>query len=86
MDVVLKCKEQMEMEKQYVVLAAADIQSLENKGADVEDTYCETAVEARRRARYLLTEEYRLASESSSLLGYSRVLLNGVCVADYFGK
>lgn len=70
----------------YVVLAAKDIETLENRGADVEEKHCETGVEARRRARYLLTEEYRVNSESSERLGYSRVLANGTCVADYFAR
>lgn len=70
----------------YTVLAARDIETLESRGADVEETHCETGVEARRRARYLLTEEYRIASECSERMGYSRVVANGECIADYFAK
>jgi len=47
------------MDKQITVLAAADIDTLESKGADVEDICCETVASAKKRARYLLTEEYR---------------------------
>ncbi len=70
----------------YVVLAARDIETLESRGADVEEKHCETGVEARRRARYLLTEEYRIASECSERMGYARVLRDGETVADFFGK
>jgi len=73
-------------EKQITVLAAADIDTLERMGADVEDRYFETLAAAKRRARYLLTKEYRVNSESSTRLGYSRVLVDGECIADFFGK
>jgi hypothetical protein len=74
------------MEQQITILAAADIDTLEEKGADVEDNNFETVASAKKRARYLLTEEYRIASECSTRLGYSRVLVNGKCVADFFGE
>ncbi len=74
------------MTKQITVLAAKDVDTLYNRGADVEDAHCETIAEARRRAQYLLTEEYRIASECSCRLGYSRVVVNGAIIADYFRK
>lgn len=74
------------MQKRITVLAATTIDTLESIGADVEDTHFETVQSAIRRARYLLTEDYRIASESSQCLGYSRVVVNDKCVADFFGK
>lgn len=68
------------------VVAASSLESLENDGADVEDCNIETIKAAKDRAKYLLTEEFRIASESSQRLGYARVLVNGECVADYFGN
>jgi hypothetical protein len=73
-----------QMEKEIVILAAKSQDELE-KGADVEERNCLTVAEAKRRAKYFLTEEYRVASESSERLGYSQVLVNNECVADYFG-
>jgi hypothetical protein len=73
----------MAMEKQIIVLAAGSQERLDSNGADVEEKHCETLTEAKRRARYLLTEEYRIASECSERLGYARVLVNGKCIADY---
>jgi len=73
------------MEKQITVVAAADQDSLEFNGADVAEN-SETVGAAKQRARYLLTEEYRLITESSARLGYAQVLVNGKCVADFFGK
>jgi hypothetical protein len=73
------------MAKQITVLAARSLDELEAKGADVEDVHIETVAAAKQRAKYLLTEEFRLTSESSERLGYSRVLVNGQNVADYFG-
>lgn len=74
------------MEKQIIVLAARSQEELAGNGADVEETHFETVAEAKKRAKYLLTDEARIAAEASELLGYSKVLVNGECVADFFGK
>lgn len=71
------------MSKQIVVLAATDLYTLEFKGADVEETHCETIGEAKTRAKYLLSKDYQTFAYISVQLGYSRVLVNGKCVADY---
>ena len=73
-------------DKTIEVLAAVDIDTLESRGSDVWEPHCETVADAKRRARYLLTDEYRIASECSTRLGYARVVVDGVCVADYFGQ
>jgi hypothetical protein len=71
-------------ERTITVLAAASLDALEAHGADVEDVHFETVAEAKRRARYLLTEAYRAASESGARLGYARVLVDGECRYDCF--
>lgn len=72
------------MEKQITILAARSQDELETKGADVEDVHFETVAKAKARAKYLLTDEYRIVCEASEPLGYSKVLVNGECVADFF--
>lgn len=66
------------------VLAAISQESLENKGADVEMEF-DTVKEAKANAMYYTSEAYRVVSESSERLGYSKVLVDGVCVFDHFG-
>lgn len=73
------------MEKQIVVLAAVTQDQLENNGCDVECN-CQTIAEAKKRAKYFLTEEYMHVAESSTMLGYAQVLVNGQCEYDFFGK
>ncbi|MGB8030131.1 MAG: hypothetical protein WCF30_10745 [Terracidiphilus sp.] len=63
--------------EQINVLAARTQDELEIKGADVEDVHFETIAEAKKRAKYLLTEAFLLTSESSDRLGYSQALVNG---------
>lgn len=51
------------------------------------DTSADTLAEAKSRARYCLTEEFRLSSEASRRLGYAQVLNQaGECVYDCFLK
>lgn len=68
-----------------VVLAAVSQEQLENDGCDVEQE-CETIAEAKKRAKYYLTEEYMNSAESTVMLGYAEVRVNGVCAYDFFGK
>lgn len=72
--------------KTITILAASSHDALQAKGADVEEKHCETLAEARKRAKYLLSEEYRIRSEASERLGYSQVVVNGECISDYFGS
>lgn len=73
------------MNKTITVLAAVSLEQLENDGCDVEQE-CETIAHAKKRAKYYLTEEYMRSSESTTMLGYSRVVVNGQCEYDFFGK
>jgi hypothetical protein len=69
--------------KRIVVLAAASIDALETMGADVEMEF-DTIKEAKAHAMYYTSEAFRVVSEASSRLGYSRVLVNDECVWDHF--
>lgn len=71
--------------KKIVVVAAVSRQQLENDGCDV-DQECETIAEAKRRAKYYLTEEYMNVCESTTRLGYSQVKVDGVVEYDFFAK
>ncbi len=73
------------MEKRIVVLAAVSQEQLENNGCDVEQE-CETIAQAKKRAKYYLTAEYMNAAESTTMLRYAQVRVNGECLYDYFGK
>ena len=63
--------------EQINVLAARTHDELQTKGAGLEDVHFEMIAEAKKRAKYLSTEAFRLISESSDRLGYSQVLVNG---------
>lgn len=73
------------MRKRIVALAAENQDQLENNGCAV-DQECETIAEAKKRAKYYLTEDYMNSCESTTMLGYSQVKVNGVVEYDYFGK
>lgn len=55
------------------------------RGWDAEETHIDTVKEAKARAKYFLTEQYRNASEASERLAYSQVVVNGEVLYDYFG-
>ncbi len=71
--------------KQITVLAAVSQEQLENDGCDVEQE-CETIAQAKKRAKYYLTEEYMHSAESTTMLGYAVVKVDGVIEYDFFGK
>ena len=71
--------------KKITVVAAVSQERLENDGCDVYQE-CETIAEAKKRAKYYLTEEHMNACESTTMLGYAQVKVNGVVKYDFFGK
>lgn len=73
------------MEKTIVVRACRNAEDHEH-GWDTEETHIETLKEAKQRAKYFLTEEYRNACEASEIMMYSQVVVNGEVVFDYFGE
>jgi len=74
------------MEKTITVRAAETQEKMLNDGCDVDNNCCETLAEAKKRAKYYLSAEYMNRSESTVMMGYAQVLVNGECVADFFGK
>ncbi len=74
-----------DMEKQITVVVAVSQEQLENDGCDV-DQECQTIAEAKKRAKYYLTAEYMNSCESTTMLGYAQVKVNGVVEYDFFGK
>lgn len=58
-----------------------------DKGSDY-DTTADTVVEAKKRARYCLSEGFRQSAEMSTRLGYAKVTNDrtGECVFDCFAK
>lgn len=73
------------MTRTITVLAAVSQDQLEHDGCDVEQE-CETIAHAKKRAKYYLTEEYMHSAESTTMLGYAQVRVNGQCLYDFFGK
>ncbi len=75
------------MEKQITVLAFVDVDHYESgKGVEVENTSCQTLAEAKKCAKYYLTEEYMKTCESTVQLGYAQVKVNGYVEADFFRR
>lgn len=70
--------------KTIVVIAGKDLETLESKGCDFEDTFCDTIAEAKRRAKYVLTDRFAALGEMSEPFGYSRVIVNGEIHSDFF--
>lgn len=71
------------MSKTITVRAIRNIDDQE-RGWDTEETRCDTIKEAKSRAKYFLTEEYRNASEASERLTYAQVVVDDVVMYDYF--
>jgi len=71
--------------KTITVLAAVSQEQLENDGCDVEQE-CDTIAQAKKRAKYYLSEDYMNACESTTMLRYAVVKVNGVIEHDFFGK
>ena len=73
------------MSKQIEVRAARTQQAVLDHQCDVV-LECDTIAEAKRKARYLLTDEEMHLVEASEPNRYAQVVVNGECVADYFRK
>ena len=72
-----------DMEKRITVLTATSQDTVDTDSFEIE---CQTIAEAKKRAKYHLTEDYMNMCEMSAPYGYSQVLVNGVCEYDFFGK
>lgn len=76
--------------KTYHVEAGHTQRQVEDCQCDVVDKY-DTLKEAKRRAKYLLTDEAQRTFEMSEPLRYARITLNGelqngCCIEDFFRK
>lgn len=71
--------------KRIEVLAAVRQDLLDSRGADVDQTF-DTIGEAKRKAKYYLTEEFMRSCETTIRMGYSQVVVNGECLYDFFAR
>ena len=55
-----------------------------NSGCDIESEF-DTIREAKQRAKYYLSEEFRISAEASKRLTYAQIInADGVCIEDFF--
>lgn len=66
----------------YEIRAAHAIADIDNDQCVVVEAL-NRKTDAIKRAKCLLTDEFRIAAELTSALGASRVYHNGECVAEY---
>lgn len=71
--------------KTIEVRAAKTQSDVLNHQCDIVDSF-DTIAEAKKRAKYYLTDEYQRQIESSAPMGYAQVVVNGECLYDYFRK
>lgn len=53
-------------------------------GWQYEDTFCETIKEAKKRAKYLLTEDYQRLGEMSEPFKYAQVVGDGDVLYEFY--
>jgi len=73
------------MNKRIEVRAAETQHAVLSGQCDVVSLH-DTVKEARARAKYMLTDSYQASAEASEPLRYAQVVVDGVCVEDYFRK
>jgi hypothetical protein len=71
------------MSKQIEVRAAKTQQDVLDHQCDVV-IECDTIAEAKRKAKYLLTDECQAMYEASEPNRYAQVVVDGECLYDYF--
>ena len=70
--------------KKITILAFQTFGDYEHDLGCVIEEQHDTVAEAKRRARYVLSEEYRVSSEASTRLGYSQVRVGDEIRHDFF--
>lgn len=65
------------------VRAARSQEDVLNHQCDIVDQF-DTIAEAKRKARYYLTDEYQQVIEASEPMRYAQVVVNDECLYDYF--
>jgi hypothetical protein len=73
----------MNVIKTIEVRAAHSQEAVLNHQCDTVDSF-DTVAEAKKRAKYYLTDEYQRVIESSEPMRYAQVVVNGECRYDYF--
>jgi hypothetical protein len=68
--------------KNIKVLAAVNLDALEDGQIEVESSF-DTIAEAKKRAKYYLTTEYQNVCEAATRLTYSQVVVNDIVMYDY---
>lgn len=71
--------------KQIEVRASKTQSQVLNHQCDIVDSF-DTISEAKKRAKYYLSDDYQRVIESSEPIRYAQVVVDGQCVADYFRK
>lgn len=70
------------MQKKIIILAAPSQEFLESNGAWVDET-ADTIADAKKRAKYFLTEDFMNACETTTRMGYAQVVVNGEVHSDF---
>lgn len=73
------------MRYQKIVLESAETQErVEARECTVWEDYFDTMADAKRRAKYVISDDYKRSAELSQPLGYARIMGDGECVYDFF--
>jgi len=72
--------------KQITVAAAKTIEQSEAGQNDVWFDGFDTIAEAKKRAKYYLSDDYMRSGEMSEPLGYAQVIVDGEVHSDFFRK
>jgi len=75
----------MAKEKKITVAVAETQSDMDRIGPQWEDEF-DTIKQAKAKAQYFLTEEYRNVIETTTVYGYAQVRVNGECLYDFFGR
>lgn len=69
-----------------IEIEAAFNQEAVQDGQCVVVESCDTIKEAKARVKYILSDDFRRSSELTNRIGYARIMADGECLYDYFGK
>ncbi len=70
------------MSKRIIVKAAPSMVALDHDGAWV-DELCDTIAQAKKRAKYFLTEDFMNRCESTTRMNYAQVVVNNEVHSDF---
>jgi hypothetical protein len=75
-----------EYKAKYSVRAARTMKDVEDGQCDIVDDFCDTLAIAKKRARYLLTDDFQRSGEMSEPLRYAQVVRDEEVLWDVFRK